>query len=130
VSELLSISDAAWLTERRVVPSQSPLWTDILDRVELQISGARQVKGSEPPSLGGTSSVLARAHSHFLLALESGSKIGQDTVSRVATEAVELLIAVARVWGTFGAGAEDRRAWLADQLRPPARGPRGRCARG
>jgi len=61
--------------------------------------------------------VLARAHSHFLVALESGSKIGQHTVSRAATEAVELLIAVARVWGTFGARAEDRPAWLADQLR-------------
>jgi len=117
VSELLRLSDAAWLTERRVVPSQSPLWTDILDRVELQISGARQVRGSGPSSLAGTSSVLARAHSHFLVALESGSKIGQHTVSRAATEAVELLIAVARVWGTFGARAEDRPAWLADQLR-------------
>lgn len=117
MSELLRLSDPAWLTERRVVPSQSPLWTDILDRVELQISGARQVKGPGPSSLAGTSSVLARAHSHFLVALQSGSNIGQDTVSRVATDAVEVLIAVARVWGTFGARAEDRRAWLADQLR-------------
>jgi hypothetical protein len=60
---------------------------------------------------------LARAHSRFLVALESGSKIGQDTVSQLATEAVELVLAVARVWGTYGARAEDRRAALADQLR-------------
>jgi hypothetical protein len=60
---------------------------------------------------------LARAHSHFLVALDSGSKVGQDTVSQLVTEAVELVLAVARVWGTFGARAEDRRTVLIDQLR-------------
>jgi hypothetical protein len=60
---------------------------------------------------------LARAHSHFLVALDSGSRIGPDTVSQLATEAVELVLAVARVWGTFGARADDRRAALVDQLR-------------
>ena len=111
------MADAASLAELPVVPSQSPLWTDILDRVASQISGARQIRGSGPSSLAGTSSAVARAHSHVLVALEGGSTIGQDTVGQVATEAADLLIAVARVWGTFGAPAENRRAWLADQLR-------------
>jgi hypothetical protein len=61
--------------------------------------------------------VVARAHSRFLITLESGSKIEHETISQIATEAVELLIAVAGVWGTFDAAPDDRRAWLADQLR-------------
>jgi hypothetical protein len=97
--------------------SQSPLWAEILDRVEAQLSGARQVKGSGSSSLSDTSSVLARTHSHFLIALQSGSKIGPDTVSRADTDAIELLVAVARVWRMLGAGTENRRSWLADQLR-------------
>jgi hypothetical protein len=97
--------------------SQSPLWTGILDRIESQLSGPRQVKGSGSSSLSETSGALARAHSRFLIALESGSKIGTDTVSRAGAEALELLIEVARVGGMLGTREEERRSWLADQLR-------------
>ena len=97
--------------------SQSPLWTELLDRVQAQLSGARQIRGSGPSSLQGTASALARAHSHLLVALEGRSSIHEDTASRLATEAVELLLAVARVWATFRTRAEDRRGALADQLR-------------
>ena len=97
--------------------SQSPLWTELLDRVQAQISGGRQVRGSGPSSLQATASALARAHSHVLVALESGSNVGVDKVSHLATEAVELLLAVAKVWATFGTRTEDRRGALADQLR-------------
>ena len=117
MSKIIGVSEATSLRAPRFGLSQSPLWSDILDRVESQISGGRQVRGSGPSSLDGTASALARAHSRFLVALESGSKIGQGTVSQLATEAVELVLAVARVWGTFEARAEDRRAALADQLR-------------
>src|SRR5690349_2609481 len=82
--------------------AQSPLWTPLLDRVQAQISGARQVRGSGPSSLEGTASALARAHSQLLVALEGGSRIREDTASRLATEAVELLLSVSRVWATFG----------------------------
>jgi hypothetical protein len=98
------------------VLSQSPLWSDILARAEAQISGRRQVRGQRPSSLEGTASAVARAHSRFLVALESGSRLGEDAVSQVAMEAVELLVVVARVWGTLGARGKERRAWLADQL--------------
>jgi hypothetical protein len=111
------VSEGASHDDAHFVLSQSPLWAEILDRAESQISGGRQVKGPGPSSLDGTSSALARAHSRFLVALESGSKVDPDTVSQLAAQAVELLVAVARVCGTFGARAEDRRAWLADQLR-------------
>jgi hypothetical protein len=63
------------------------------------------------------SAALARAHSCFLVALGSDSKIGHDTTSCAATEAVELLIAVARLSVTFGMHTEERRACLAKQLR-------------
>jgi hypothetical protein len=109
--------------------SQSPLWTEILNRATSQISGDRRVRGSGPPSLAGMSSVLARAHSHFLLALNRGSNLDQDLISGVATEAVELLLAVAKVPGTFGVRAEDRRAWLADQLRRGLAALRTPCSR-
>jgi hypothetical protein len=117
VSKIIAVPEATSLQEPRFGLSQSPLWTELLDRVEAQISGERQIRGPGPSSLQGTSSALARAHSRFLVALESGSKIGQDTVSRLATEAVELVLAVAKVWGTFGARPDDRRAALVDQLR-------------
>jgi hypothetical protein len=113
----MGVSEATSLQQPRFGLSQSPLWSDILDRVASQISGGRQVRGSGPSSLQGTASALARVHSHFLVALESGSKIGQDTVSQLATEAVELILAVARVWGTFGTRTNDGRTALADQLR-------------
>src|ERR1019366_5288252 len=111
------MSSAASSEESPPTPSQSPLWTDLLDRVGTQISGRRQIRGSGPSSLEGTSSALARAHSQFLVVLESGSEIGQDTVSQLAREAVELLLAVARVWATFATRGEDRRGALVDQLR-------------
>jgi hypothetical protein len=38
-------------------------------------------------------------------------------VPLLASEAVELILAVAKVWATFGAQAEDRRTALVDQLR-------------
>src|ERR1017187_470905 len=98
-------------------PSQSPLWTDLLERVEAQISGRRQVSGAGPSSLEGMGGALARAHSQLAVALEGGSKIGGDTVSQLAGEAVQLVLAVARVWATFGTREEDRRGALAAQLR-------------
>jgi hypothetical protein len=113
----MGVSEVTSLQEPPFGMSQSPLWASILDRVGSQISGGRQVRGSGPSSLDGTASALARAHSHFLVALEGGSKVGQDTVSQLVTEAVELILAVARIWGSFGARAEDRRASLVDQLR-------------
>jgi hypothetical protein len=97
--------------------SQSPLWTELLDRVGAQISGRRQIRGSGPSSLEGTTSALARAHSQLLIALESGSAIGEDTISGLALEAVELVLAVERVWGTSATRAEDRRGELVDLLR-------------
>jgi hypothetical protein len=103
--------------QSRLRLSQSPLWTDLLDRVETQISGPARIRGSGPASLQGTASALARAHSRLLVALESRSTVGQDVVSQLASEAVELLLAVARVWTTFGARVEDRRGAMVDLLR-------------
>jgi len=103
--------------QSRLRLSQSPLWTDLLDRVETQISGPARVRGSGPSSLQGTASALARAHARLLVALESRSTLGEDAVSQLAGEAVELLLAVARVWATFGARVEDRRGALVDLLR-------------
>ena len=60
---------------------------------------------------------MARAHSRLLVALESRSTVGEDVVSQLASEAVELLLAVARVWATFGARVEDRRGAMVDLLR-------------
>jgi len=111
------MSPAASSEQSVSTPSQSPLWTDLLQRVESQISGRRQVRGAGPSSLEGMGSALARAHSRVLVALESGSNFGGDAALLLATEAVELVLAVARVWGTFGPRAEDRRAALVDQLR-------------
>jgi hypothetical protein len=111
------VSAAASSEESAVRLTQSPLWTELLDRVETQISGGRRIRGSGPSSLEGTASALARAHSRLLVAIESGSKIGEGTVSQLAAEAVELVLAVARVWGTFGGRGEDRRGALVDQLR-------------
>ena len=97
--------------------SQSPLWSELLDRVEEQIAGRWQVRGPGPSSLQATSSVVARAHSQFLITLQSASSVEPETISQITTEAVELLIAVARVWGTFDARTDDRRVCLANQLR-------------
>jgi hypothetical protein len=97
--------------------SQSPLWSDLLDRVEAQISGRRRIKGSGPSSLQGMASAVARAHSQLLAALESGPSIGENAISQLATEAVELMLAVAGVWATLATGAEDRRGALVDLLR-------------
>ena len=96
---------------------QSPLWSDLLDHVGAQISGAQQVKGSGPSSLRGTGIALARAHSRVLVALETGSNIAADAVSQLASEAVELVVSVARVWATFEPRAQDRRGMLVDLLR-------------
>ena len=60
---------------------------------------------------------MARAHSQLLVALENRSTIGEDVVSQLASEAVELLLAVARVWATFGGRVEDRRGAMVDLLR-------------
>lgn len=60
---------------------------------------------------------MARAHSHLLVALESGSNVGAGKIAHLATEAVELVLSVERVWATFGTHTEDRRGALADQLR-------------
>ena len=60
---------------------------------------------------------MARAHSRLLVALESRSTVGEDAVSQLASEAVELLLAVARVWARFGARVEDRRGAMVDLLR-------------
>ena len=103
--------------QSRLRLSQSPLWTDLLDRVETQISGPARIRGSGPSSLQGTASALARAHSRLLVALESRSTVGEDAVSQLASEAVELLLAVARVWARFGARVEDRRGAMVDLLR-------------
>ncbi len=108
---------AATSSEESLRLAQSPLWTDLLDRVEAKISGTRQIRGSGPSSLQGLASALARAHSRLLVAIESSSKLGEDTISQLATEAVELVLAVARVWATFGGRGEDRRGALVDQLR-------------
>ena len=62
------------------------------------------------------SRVLARAHSQFVVPLQRGANVGEETVSQDAEEAVALLVAVAGVWSGREAGAVDRRAWLADQL--------------
>lgn len=97
--------------------SQSPLWIDLLERVETQISGRGQIRGSGPSSLQGTASALARAHSQLLVALRSGSRVGEDAVSQLATEAVELLLAVTMVSATSGTRAEDRRGEMVDLLR-------------
>lgn len=97
--------------------SQSPLWAELLDRVQAQISGGRQVRGSGPPSLQGTASALARAHSHVLVLLESGSNIGADKIGHLAREAVELVLSVATVRAAFTTRTEDPRGALADQLR-------------
>jgi hypothetical protein len=59
---------------------------------------------------------VARAHSRVLVALERGPSVGAETVSELAAEAVELVVGVARVGATFGAGAQDGRGWLIDQL--------------
>jgi hypothetical protein len=102
--------------QSRLRLSQSPLWTDLLERVETQISGPARIRGSGPSSLQGTASALARAHSRLLVALESRSTVGEDVVSQLATEAVELLLAVTRVWATFEARVEDQRGAMADLL--------------
>ena len=111
------MSPAASSEQSASTRSQSPLWTDLLPRVEVQIPGRRQIRGAGPSSLDGMGSALARAHSRLLVALESGSKIGDDAGPLIATEAVELVLSVARVWATFGTGGEDRRGALAAQLR-------------
>ena len=103
--------------ESRLRLSQSPLWIDLLERVETQISGRGQIRGSGPSSLQGTASALARAHSQLLVALRSGSRVGEDAVSQLATEAVELLLAVTMVSATSGTRAEDRRGEMVDLLR-------------
>ncbi len=107
------------LTVASAIPplEQSPLWSDLLDHVGGQISGARQVKGSGSSSLRGTGIALARAHSRVLVALETNSNIAADAVSRLASEAVELVVSVARVWATFEPPAQDRRGMLVDLLR-------------
>jgi hypothetical protein len=97
--------------------SQPPLWSDVLDRVEAKIWGRYQIRGSGPSSLQGAASALARAHCCLVVALEGDSNVSEDMVSRPAAEAVELVLAVARVWARFGPCREDRRRALADQLR-------------
>jgi len=103
--------------QSRLRLSQSPLWTDLLDRVDAQVAGRRQIRGSGPPSLDGIGSALARAHSRLLVALESGSGSGEDAVSQLAAEAVELILAVARFWATFGTRVQDGRGAMVDLLR-------------
>src|SRR5450759_3959331 len=71
------MSPAASSEQSVSTPSQSPLWTDLLQRVESQISGRRQVRGAGPSSLEGMGSALARAHSRVLVALESGLSSGR-----------------------------------------------------
>lgn len=97
--------------------SQSPLWSGVLDAVDAQISGERHVRGPALSSLESTASALARAHSRSLVALESAARIDQPGASQLASEAVDLLLAVAAIWRARGAREEDRRAALADQLR-------------
>ena len=103
--------------QSRLRLSQSPLWTDLLDRVDAQVAGRRQIRGSGPASLDGIGSALARAHSRLLVALESGSGSGEDAVSQLAAEAVELILAVARFWATFGTRVQDGRGAMVDLLR-------------
>ena len=116
-SKIVGVAAATSSEQSPLWLSQSPLWTDLLDRVETQISGPARIRGSGPSSLQGTASALARAHSRLLVALESRSTLGEDVVSQLASEAVELLLAVARVWTTSGARVEDRRGALVDLLR-------------
>jgi hypothetical protein len=78
--------------------------TSVLPRVEERISGGRQIRGSGPSSLERTASTVARAHSRLLVALENGPNVGEDTVSQLAAEAVELVVGVARVGARFGTG--------------------------
>ena len=103
--------------QSRLRLSQSPLWTDLLDRVDAQVAGRQQIRGSGPASLDGIGSALARAHSRLLVALESGSGSGEDAVSQLAAEAVELILAVARFWATFGTRVQDGRGAMVDLLR-------------
>ena len=62
----------------------------------------RQIRGSGPSSLQGTASDVGSRSLRLLVALESRSTVGEDVVSQLASEAVELLLAVARVWARFG----------------------------
>lgn len=110
------ISSEASSEQSTPTGSQSPLWTGLLLQVESQISGRRQIRGPGPSSLEGIASVLARAHSRLLIALES-STASDDTGAQLAVEAAELIVAVARVLATFGTRVTDRREALADQLR-------------
>ena len=107
---------AASSTESGPRLTQSPLWSSLVDDLESQIAG-RQLDGPGPTALDAAASASARAHSHLLVALESGSSTGEATVSELVAEAVELLIGVAKVWATFGTAREDRRPALAEQLR-------------
>lgn len=94
----------------------SPLWDDLLTEAQARLSGARQIKGAGPSSLEGTASAVARAHSRLLVALEHRASASEDPVWQRVTEAVELLIAVARVGATFGNPGNEGRSLLADQL--------------
>ena len=94
----------------------SPLWADLLTEAQARICGARQIKGAGPSSLDATASAVARAHSRLLVALERGASASEDPVWQPVSEAVELLIAVARVGATFRKPGHDSRGWLADQL--------------
>jgi hypothetical protein len=117
VSKILRVPAATAIEGSALRLSQSPHWTGLLDCVEAQISGRQQIRGSGPSSLQGTASALARAHSRLLVALENDPNISEDTVSQLTTEAVELVLTVARVWANYGPRTEDRRRALADQLR-------------
>lgn len=98
-SKIVRVPAATSSGQSRLRLLQSPPWTDVLDRLETQISGSARIIGWGPSSLQGTASALARAHSRLLVALESRSTVGEDVVLQLASEAVELLLAVARVWG-------------------------------
>ena len=117
MSKILRMPAATAIEGSALGLSQSPHWTDLLDCVEAQISGRQQIRRSGPSSLQGTASALARAHSRLLVALENDPNISEDTVSQLTTEAVELVLTVARVWANYGPRTEDRRRALADQLR-------------
>jgi hypothetical protein len=102
--------------KRSTIPPQSPRWADLLDHVGSQISGPRQTRGAGVSSLQGMSSTLARADWSVLIALESGSSAGEDTIAQLAVQAVELVLAVAGVSARSVSRAEDRRCALAGQI--------------
>jgi hypothetical protein len=116
VSKITRVSEPTSLAESWSA-SQSPLWSDLFARLEAEVLHASPDPNAGPSSLDAAGAEVARAHSSFLVALESGSKIGDEAVSRLDAQAVALVLAVARLWGTFRPGVEDRRVALIEQLR-------------